>query len=122
MGHVAHREPQDHFTLPGGVTEMGSVLKTVPNVVWICVTVVFLGILTSFVVLSVNGADATEFSRFLNSVMNLGGLILGGIGAVGGTAAAVNAKQAADQTKGPITDLQEKVETLSAHIQHNGKE
>ena len=76
--------------------------KTVPNFVWGCITVVFLGVLTAFVVLSVNGSDASELSRFLNSLMNLGGLILGSIGAAGGAGALVYAKKAADQTNGPL--------------------
>jgi hypothetical protein len=82
---------------------VAEVFKTVPNFVWGCITVVFLGVLTSFVVLSVNGSDATELSRFINSLMNLGGLILGSIGAAGGAGALVYAKKAADQTNGPLT-------------------
>lgn len=96
---------------------LGDVLKTVPNAVWFCVTAVILGILASFVVLSLQGADATELRTFLNTLVNFGALLFGGIGAVAGSAAAINSKQAADQTNGPINEIQRAVTEIQ-QVQH----
>lgn len=70
-------------------------MRNLPAAAWACITVAFVTTVVAFVVLSVNGADPAEFSRWLNSVANLGGLLLGG-GAV-----AFSAK-AAQQTNGGL--------------------
>lgn len=75
---------------------MGTIPK-VPAIGWACITVAFVAVVTAFVVLTMNGADPTEFSRWLNSVANLAGLLLGG-GAV-----AFSAK-AAQQTNGGLDE------------------
>jgi hypothetical protein len=54
-------------------------MNKAPNwVIAVCVTVFLMGCITAFVVLSVTGSSADEFSRFLNTGLNLLGLFLGG--------------------------------------------
>lgn len=77
-------------------------LKAVPNIIWVSLTVCFLGIVTAFVVLSVTHADGTEFRSFLNTVLNIGTLIVTGGGAVYAGAAAKNAQVAKEQTNGQL--------------------
>lgn len=67
----------------------------IPTVAWLCITAAFLGTVAAFAWLSSIGADGSEFRSFLNTVMNLGGLLLGG-GAV------AYAGQAAAQTNGDL--------------------
>lgn len=72
-------------------------MRNLPAAAWACITVAFVAVVAAFVILSVNGSDPAEFSRWLNSVANIGGLLLGG-GAV-----AFSAK-AAQQTNGGLDE------------------
>jgi len=72
-------------------------LKKIPVAAWVCITVAFVTVVVAFVVLSANGSDSTEFRSFLNTVMNLAGLLLTG-GAV------AFAGQAAKQTNGGLDE------------------
>ena len=54
--------------------------KAVPGVVWVCLTVCFLGVLTAFVVSTALGSDGTEIRSFLNPVLNFAALIVSGSG------------------------------------------
>jgi hypothetical protein len=80
----------------------GVALKNVPAVVWVCVTLAFMGVLTALVVMAAIGADSTELTRFLNLIMNTAILIVGGAGAVYSGAAAKSAQDAAQQTNGAL--------------------
>lgn len=70
-------------------------MRNLPAAAWACITVAFVAVIAAFVILTVTGSDPTEFSRWLNSVANLAGILLGG-GAV-----AFSAK-AAQQTNGGL--------------------
>lgn len=73
------------------------VLKDTPWYVWACGTIIVLAVLTSFVVLSVTGEGTEEFARFMNTMMNAGGLLVGTITAALAGSAAVNAKRALEK-------------------------
>lgn len=74
----------------------------VPPYVVVCLTLVVLAVIASFVVLAVTESDATEFRGWLNTVLNLGGIVLGG-GAVAFSASADRkAGKAAEQTNGGL--------------------
>lgn len=79
-------------------------LSKLPTVAYVCVTVVILGVLGSMTYLSAIGADATEIRQVFNTVANLGGLVLGSIGAVAGSIAARRATDAAEQTNGGLVE------------------
>lgn len=78
--------------------------KAVPGIVWICLTVAFLGIVTALVVLAATGSDATEFRAFLNMVMNAAMLLVTGSGAIYAGAAARNAQATKEQTNGALDE------------------
>lgn len=95
-------------------------MKEVPAVVWVCLTVVFLGVITAFVVLSLQGANSEDFSRFINSVLNVGGLLVGGGAAAFSASAAVSAKKAQTQTNGDMDKRIEKIVTTALE-KNNGQ-
>lgn len=77
-------------------------LKNVPNVVWVCLTVAFISIVGAFVFLSATGSDGTEFRSFLNTVINLASIVLGGSSAVYAGVAAKNSQTTKEQTNGAL--------------------
>lgn len=80
----------------------GVTLKNVPVVVWACVTVAFVAVLASLVIMAAIGADSTELTRFLNLIMNTAILLVGGAGTLYAGAAAKSAQDAAQQTNGQL--------------------
>lgn len=77
------------------------------NIVWaICVTLIMLGFMASLVVLSALKVDTTEFSRFINTVLNAAAPLLAG-------GALIRANQAANQTNGGL-DARIHKQSLSA--------
>jgi hypothetical protein len=80
----------------------GVTLKNVPNVVWYCVTVAFVGVLATLAFMAAVGADTAEVTRFLNLAMNTGLLLVSGAGTVYAGAAAKSAQDAARQTNGEL--------------------
>lgn len=104
MGYGNDQQPFVKVSHSGGLAEMGSVLKNVPNAVWWLIGVVFVSVVGAFTYLASIGADATEIRTFINTLANLGSLLLGGGGLAFGAAAAINSKKAADQTNGKRTD------------------
>lgn len=80
------------------------ILKDVPNTVWVCLTVITLAVIGGFVGLTLAGVSTEDFSRFINTGVNLLTLILVGGGTAGIASAAVNSKRAADQTNGQLTE------------------
>lgn len=75
-------------------------MKDVPWFVWVCLSTVFLGVIAAFTVMTAIGADTTEFSRFMNTLMNGASVLLTGLTAAFASSAAINAKRAAVQTNG----------------------
>lgn len=88
---------------------IGDILKEVPNVVWVCLTIAFLGVIGAYLVLSTNGTSTEDLSRLLNSIMNFVGIILGGGGVAIASSAAVNAKRAVNQTNGDMAAMVRRV-------------
>jgi hypothetical protein len=83
---------------------LGSAMREVPAVVWVCLTVVFLGVLGTYAYLAGTGSSADDLSRFLNTLMNIVMIVLSGGGLAFGASAAVNAKRASEQTNGQLKD------------------
>ena|ERR1700759_974485 len=81
---------------------LGDALKEGPNVVWVCLTVILLGVLTSYVVLAATGANSDDLSRFINTLLNIVSLLVGSGGLAFGASAAVNSKRASEQTNGVL--------------------
>jgi hypothetical protein len=77
-------------------------LNKIPTIAWVCLTVVAVAILGAFVYLNASGVDPAEFYRFLNVILNLASLVLGGGGVVLAGQAREKATQAADQTNGQL--------------------
>ena len=77
-------------------------MNKIPAIAWVCLTVVAVAILGAFVYLNASGVDPTEFYRFLNVILNLASLVLGGGGVVLAGQAREKATQAADQTNGQL--------------------
>ena len=79
------------------------ILKNAPGgVIAICVTVLAVTVVAAFVVLAVTDSDATEFRSWLNTLLNLAGLLLGGTATVAASAAAKSAQAAEQQTNGEL--------------------
>jgi hypothetical protein len=76
-------------------------VKNAPTwVVVVCLTVFALGTTAAFVVLSVTGSSADDFSRFLNTGLNLAGILLGS----GAWLSASSANDATHELKRAIND------------------
>lgn len=75
-------------------------MSKIPTPVIVCITAAFLGVIITLGWLSAVDADATEIRSFINLVMNLAGLLLGG-------GALTYAGLAARQTNG---DLDKRIE------------
>jgi sulfite exporter TauE/SafE len=77
-------------------------LSKVPPIVWVCLTVAFLGVLSAYVYLDVSGTEGAEFRGFMNIVMNAFNLLVTAVVAALAGQAAHSAKQAANQTNGDL--------------------
>jgi hypothetical protein len=75
-------------------------LKNAPNSVIYCVTAIFGVIIVAFVVLAVTGSSSDDFRSFLNTVLNIGSVILSGGAVVAAGAAAKSSANAERQTNG----------------------
>lgn len=78
------------------------IVKDVPNVIWVCLTIIIIAVLGGFVGLSIAGTSTDDFSRFVNTGLNLLTLLVVGGSAAVGSSTYVKAKQAADQTNGGL--------------------
>jgi hypothetical protein len=84
----------------GSDVKVSDIVKNAPNALIWGVTIVFLGILAAFTVLSATGSDTTDLRAFLNLVLNIaGGLFSGGAVVLAGSAAK-SAHTAVKQTNG----------------------
>jgi fructose-specific phosphotransferase system IIC component len=92
-------------------------LKKAPTAVTVTVIIVCgfiaLGLVAAFVVLTLNGADTTEFRRWVNTLGQILVFPLLGTTAVASVAAARSSSKAEDQTNGNLTALQQEVNRLS---------
>lgn len=96
-------------------------LKKAPTAVTIAVILVTgllgLGVLLSYVMLSVNGVDTSDFRQW---VQTLGILVIGplvGVNTVTGLVSAKSASRAEDQTNGQLTALKAENDALRAQVQ-----
>lgn len=80
--------------------KVGDIVKNAPNAIIWAVVIVFLGVVAAFVTLAVTGSSSDDFRSFLNTVLNIGALVLSGGGVVAASAAAKSAHQAVQQTNG----------------------
>jgi len=98
----------------------GDILKEVPNVVWVCLTIAFLGVIGAYVALSTSGTSTDDLSKLLNSIMNFVGIILSGGSVAIASSAAVNAKKAVNQTNGGPEGLKETLrEVVQEELNNN---
>jgi hypothetical protein len=97
-------------------------LKKAPTAVVITVVimcgVIALGVLGSYVWLTANGVDTTEFRQWINTVGQILVFPLIGAGAVASISAAKSASKAEDQTNGHLTDRDAKIEEQAAVIEN----
>jgi hypothetical protein len=100
-------------------TDLRKVADRVPGTVLaICLTVVAVTVIGSFVFLAATGADTTEFRSFVNTALNIGAVMLAGTGAVAAGVAAKSAGTAVQQTNGALDARMEKVlqRALATHL------
>ncbi len=99
-------------------------LKKAPTAVTIAVLVVcgFLavGVLAAYVILSLNGADTTEFRQWVVTVGQLLVYPLLGTTAVASVAAARSASAAEDNSNGRLTARDQQIDALKDQLRRNG--
>lgn len=83
-------------------TKLGDVVKNAPNALIWAVTVVFVAVLASFVILSVTGSNSDDLRSIINTIMNVAAVVLTGGGAVLAGSAARSAKNTEEQTNGSL--------------------
>lgn len=81
------------------------------------VGVTVLALIGGFVALSIAGQPTDDYRAFINTLMNGVLLVLGGISALGGAAAAKSAGQAAEQTNGHLAAKDAEIADLKAQIE-----
>jgi fructose-specific phosphotransferase system IIC component len=98
-------------------------LKKAPTAVTVTVIIVcgFLaaGLVASFVILTLAGADTTEFRQWVNTIGQILVYPLLGTTAVASVAAARSASRAEDQTNGQLTDRDNLIARQSALIEQH---
>lgn len=101
-------------------------MKNAPNSVIYSVAAVFVAIIAAFVVLAVTGSSSEDFRAFLNTVLNIGSVILSGGAVVAAGAAAKSSATAVEQTNGLAEaerhDIAQKAASaaLAQHAAENG--
>lgn len=71
-------------------------------VIAVCATIGFVTVIGAFVFLAATGADATDFRAFLNTVLNVASVVLGGGAFLAAGSAAKSAANAETQTNGAL--------------------
>lgn len=105
---------------------MRDLMKNAPNSLIYAVTAVFVTIIAAFVVLAVTGSSSDDFRSFLNTVLNIGSVVLSGGAVVAAGAAAKSSATAVSQTNGLADaerqDIAEKAAAaaLVRHTAENG--
>lgn len=81
-------------------------------------------VLACFVILTLNGADTTEFRQWVQTVGQILVFPLLGISAVGSVAAARSSSRTEEQTNGQLSDRDDRIAELERHVsdlkQQNG--
>jgi len=98
-------------------------VKNTPNwVLAFCTTVAFVTVVVAFVFLSTHNADATGVQNFVNTIINLAGVIFGGGAFIAAGAAAKSAANAEKQTNGILRPTMKDAvkEALDEHNKENG--
>lgn len=97
-------------------------MKNAPSwVIIVCLTIVFCVVVGAFVFLSATGADASEFRTFLNTLLNIASVLIGGGAFVAAGAAAKSAANAEKQTNGAPGGLQDTVRQAIKHELNGGE-
>lgn len=95
-------------------------LKKAPTAVVVAVIivcgVVMLGVLGSFVALTLAGADTTEFRQWINTVGQILVYPLLGVGTLASVQAARSASRAEDQTNGHLTAKEDEIAALRQQV------
>jgi hypothetical protein len=79
--------------------KLGDVVKNVPNALYWLLGVCFVAVIAAFLVLAETSKNSDDFTRFLNTVMNFVGLLVGGGGALLAGSAAKSAHEARDAAR-----------------------
>lgn len=100
-------------------------LKKAPTAVVVAVVIVCgviaLGVLGSFVALSLSGQDTTEFRQWINALGQILVYPFLGVTAVASVQAARSASKAEDQTNGHLTEKDEEIRALRAQLDDKGQ-
>jgi hypothetical protein len=80
-----------------GAHTVGGIMKNAPNALIWAVSLCFVAVVASFVVLAGMGADTTDLRTFLNTVLNILGALFGGGALVVAGAAARSAGRVQEQ-------------------------
>lgn len=84
--------------------KLGEVMRNVPNALFYTVGACFIAIIAAFVVLAWNGSSTADLRAFLNTILNIASVLLGGGSLVFAGAAAKSAGRAEQQTNGALDD------------------
>lgn len=105
---------------------MRDLMKNAPNSLIYAVTAVFVTIIAAFVVLAVTDSSSADFRSFINTVLNIGSVVLSGGAVVAAGAAAKSSAKAESQTNGLASaerlDIAKKAaaEAIAQHTAENG--
>jgi hypothetical protein len=77
-------------------------MRNAPNSLIYAVTAVFITIIAAFVVLAITGSSSADFRSFLNTVLNIGSVVLSGGAVIAAGAAAKSAGNVETQTNGSM--------------------
>jgi predicted permease len=99
-------------------------LKKAPTAVVVAMIimcgVVACGVLTAYVILTINDQDTTEFRQWINTVGQILVFPLLGTTAIASVAGARSASKAEDNTNGTLTALQNEVRGLRQRLDGQG--
>ncbi len=96
-------------------------MRNVPVGAWVFASVALLGLLASFVVLSITGSDSSELRWLILTILNATTTFASIGGAIYGGSAAVKANQAADQTNGQLEQRMADAVTRALNERERGK-
>lgn len=88
-------------SIPGKVRD---IVKNAPNALIYSVAFCFVVVIAAFVVLAATGASSTDLRSFLNTLLNIASVLLGGGSLIAAGAAAKSAGKAEQQTNGALDE------------------
>lgn len=80
------------------------IVKNAPNALIYAVAFCFAVVIAAFVVLAATGANTTDLRSFLNTLLNIASVVLGGGSVIAAGAAAKSASQTEKQTNGALDE------------------